>query len=127
MSSFLFSSCATRSHSPVPGPEKGGGHSLIVMRELLVLLLPVTYSWLEERTYQIGAKNYTERREQPWFRYPHDDHDRVQTADKETSAFGKHFIPPDDEFVAPRWTLEEQRYLPCMTKECVCLYFRGRR
>lgn len=93
---------------------------------LFSLLFPGLISgWIDEKVVNIGGKSYVERREQPWFRYPHPDHERIELEKKDESAFGKHYIPEEDIFIQPFWTEEEVLYLPCLTRQCVCPYFRG--
>ncbi|CAO4360639.1 unnamed protein product [Caenorhabditis nigoni] len=75
--------------------------------------------------YTIGNKTYYEKFEQPWFRHMHYDHDPVEASEKEESAFGKHYVPEDDVFIAPDWSAHEMKYMSCLNRTCVCGYFKG--
>lgn len=92
-----------------------------------VLLRSVQLStgFVSETEYTIGGKTYVERVEQPWFRVPHSEHEKVEVSEVDSSSFGKHFVPEDDVFVSPDWTPHEEKYLPCLDRRCVCPYFNG--
>ncbi|CAI5438944.1 unnamed protein product [Caenorhabditis angaria] len=75
--------------------------------------------------YLIGNKTYFERFDQPWFRHMHYDHERVKDSEKDSSAFGKHYVPDDDVFIAPDWSKKEQKYLGCLNRTCVCGFYDG--
>uniref|UniRef100_A0A1I7XGX9 Tyrosinase_Cu-bd domain-containing protein n=1 Tax=Heterorhabditis bacteriophora TaxID=37862 RepID=A0A1I7XGX9_HETBA len=45
----------------------------------------------------------------------------VEASEKDSSAFGKHFIPENDIFMSPDWTAEEAKFLKCMNRECSTL------
>lgn len=100
---------------------------LILLLLLLLngfLLEPVN-SYVTVTKYTIGNKTYYEKFEQPWFRHMHYDHDPVEASEKDESAFGKHFVPEDDVFIAPDWTAHEAKYMSCLNRTCVCGYFKG--
>ncbi|PAV72093.1 hypothetical protein WR25_20782 [Diploscapter pachys] len=69
-----------------------------------------------------SSLNYT----MPWFRIPRKDDDKIQLDQIEESSFGVHFVPPNDVFIPPDWSEEEMKYLPCLSRKCVCGYFKGK-
>ncbi|CAB3408429.1 unnamed protein product [Caenorhabditis bovis] len=97
-------------------------------RRLLVLLVYLSpiFGYVTVTKYTIGNRTYYERFEQPWFKHMHYDHERVKASEKEHSAFGKHFVPENDVFIAPDWSEREAKYLHCLNRTCVCGYFKGK-
>lgn len=55
-------------------PSVGSGAVLI-----LLSCVHISRTFITETTYMIGHKKYVERVEQPWFRVPHQDHEKVST------------------------------------------------
>uniref|UniRef100_A0A158P795 Tyrosinase_Cu-bd domain-containing protein n=1 Tax=Angiostrongylus cantonensis TaxID=6313 RepID=A0A158P795_ANGCA len=84
-------------------------------------------NFITETEYLIGNKKYVERLEQPWFRVPHSDPQRVSIDEKdvEWSSFGKHTVPKGDNGILPYWTPLEEKYLHCLDRRCVCPFFNG--
>ncbi|EFP02964.1 CRE-TYR-5 protein [Caenorhabditis remanei] len=97
-------------------------HRIIILG---LLFLETTTAYVTVTKYTIGNKTYYEKFEQPWFRHMHYDHDPVEASEKEESAFGKHYVPEDDVFIAPDWTAHEAKYMGCLNRTCVCGYFKG--
>ncbi|CAI2304862.1 unnamed protein product [Caenorhabditis sp. 36 PRJEB53466] len=94
-------------------------------RFLCLLLLETAFAYVTVTKYTIGNRTYYEKFEQPWFRHMHYDHDPVSVDEKEESAFGKHYVPEDDVFVAPDWNDREMKYMGCLNRTCVCGYYNG--
>uniref|UniRef100_A0A158P974 Tyrosinase_Cu-bd domain-containing protein n=1 Tax=Angiostrongylus cantonensis TaxID=6313 RepID=A0A158P974_ANGCA len=71
-----------------------------------------------------GSKKYAERVDQPWFRAPRSEPQRID--EKDVCSFGKHTVPNDDDSATlSYWTPLEEKYLLCLNRRCVCPYFNG--
>ncbi|KIH65288.1 hypothetical protein ANCDUO_04391 [Ancylostoma duodenale] len=51
---------------------------VVVFGAMLILFSCIHFSlaFITETTYMIGHKKYVEKFEQPWFRVPHEDHEK---------------------------------------------------
>ncbi|GMR51474.1 hypothetical protein PMAYCL1PPCAC_21669, partial [Pristionchus mayeri] len=97
--------------------------------DVLLLFLSSAFSlaFQDFFEYKLNGKEYIETVEQPWFRVHHMRHRKIPFHLKNLTSFGKHEPIPEwaQNKVEPYWTEIEKRIFPCVTRSCVCEYFRG--